>query len=127
MSSDAIDVNEEVRRAIQSSVSRGVSDHLSSITSPLKNLIDRELEARRELIENAIGESLDSAFTDKVLIDILADSIRKQFREHYLKLVGSGLEHRIKVIANDPVKRAKLTVALDELIRKLMNGEEVTK
>lgn len=113
-----MDTQQQIIRAIEDGIRDGVKSKLGAYGGPLDKWINDVLASHDKQFRQLLSEAIDSAMMDT---EFRADVIR-QFR-HKLGSVlvsrfGGELEKQVNALKSDPATRARITLAIDEIIKE---------
>lgn len=120
-----IDADKLLERAVNDAFRAGIKKAFTGYNSPLDKLvaaaIDKQSSAFRALLEEAIGTC--------VLNDGFRQEIREAVHRHLAKTLiqrfGGEIEKQVNVLLSDPTTRARITLAIGEIV-KTQPHREVT-
>lgn len=112
-----MDYERELTEAVKVGLQKAVADKLGGYNSPLDKMlagvIDREGEQLRTLLTTAI----QSAIGDDAWRDHIGNAIRGKLAAILIQRFGGELERQVNALKSDPVTRARITQAIDEIIK----------
>lgn len=112
-----ITIEEEICRAIQSGIAKCISDKLGNYNSPMDKFISEALSKRADEIKNLIDNGLTLALSDEMFRETIISSIRKKLGDLLVQRFGGELEKQVNALKSDPATRARITVAIDDIIK----------
>jgi hypothetical protein len=110
-------LEEEIMRAIQSGIAKAISERLNSYNSPLEKLIQESVAARSSDIKKLLDDSMGEALAAEGFRDTIKSSLRKKLGDLLIQRFGGDLEKQVNALKSDPATRARVTVAIDEIIK----------
>jgi hypothetical protein len=109
--------DEILGRAVFEGLRDGVTKKMDNYNSPLEKLVNEAINkhspAFRALLEDAVGGAIgDPAFQEEI-----KTAARTQLAKILVQRYGGELEKQVNALKSDPLTRAKITLALDEIIK----------
>lgn len=110
--------NKVVEDAVKSGIIDGIKSKFSAgYNSPLEKILQTAMETHaakvRALLEDAIEKSVnDPDFRDQVVAStraVLAKTLVQRF--------GGEIEKQVNALKSDPVTRARITLALEDIVK----------
>jgi hypothetical protein len=103
--------------AIRDGIREGVKAALSrTYNNPIEKMADEAIKSQSESIRSLVDEAIKSAIGDE---DFRAD-VRQQTRSLLAKILvqrfGGELEKQVNVLKSDPATRARITLAIGEIV-----------
>lgn len=113
-----IDADKLIANALRDGVTKAVQERICGYNSPLNGSIDRAIESQRSAIESLLTESLESCLGDHEFRAIIADATRQKLAKVLVARFGGELEKRVNELKSDPSTRARITVAIDNIVKQ---------
>lgn len=113
-----IDTDKLMLDAIRDGIREGIKDKFTrGYNSPLDTVVNESIKANtdkfRKLLESAIAGCLDDAqFTEDI-----ASAVRQSLAKTLVQRFGGELEKQINALKSDPLTRARIVMALDEIVK----------
>ncbi len=103
-----------IRDGIREGIKKRFTDGYNSTFEKVVNESIAAHSARfRKLLEDAIGSCLnDTDFTNDI-----AQAVRQSLAKTLVQRFGGELEKQINALKSDPMTRARIIVALDEIVK----------
>lgn len=113
------DFEKEILNTARSSIDKSIMDSLTKYNGPLQKLCERVIvendDYLYQLVKNDFGDFINSdGFKES-----LQDSIQSKISRVLVSSMGGEIEKRLNELRKDPATRAKITVALSNLIDSL--------
>ena len=109
----------DLMNSVKSGLHAAVKDRLtSSYNNPLGKVLDdviaKEADSLRELLLTGVKDAIaDPQFRE----DIRA-AIRVKLAKTLVERFGGELEKQVNALKSDPATRARLTIAIDEIVKR---------
>lgn len=113
-----LDSDKILEKAFMDACREGIHKKMTeSYSNPLSKLIDASIDKFegkfRALFEKAIATCLDDAqFTSDI-----ASAIRSALAKQLVQKFGGELEKQINALKSDPTTRARIIIALDDIVK----------
>lgn len=79
----------------------------------MTSVIESKTPELRLILEDAIAKSLnDTAFTDSI-----KQAVRQSLAKTLVQKFGGELEKQVNALKSDPLTRARIVLALDEIVK----------
>lgn len=114
---EKLSLDEMVNRAIEQGVIKGVSEKLGGYGSPLEKMICEVLDKRRNDIKKLVDDGISLALAQENFQETIHSSIRKKLGDILVQRFGGELEKQVNALKSDPSTRARITVAIDDIIK----------
>ncbi len=117
-----MDYEKEVNDAIRGGIREGVSRVFNNnYNNPLTKVVDEAVQNKhgefRKLIDSAIAGCLvDEDFTSSIKV-----AVRQQLAKILVQKFGGELERQVNALKSDPTTRARIVLALEEIVAKTGN------
>lgn len=115
-----MDLEKTLTQAIQDGIRDGVKSKLSSSygDNPLTKLIGEVLNKHDSAFRSMLSEALDSAVGDVTFRAEIRDSVRKTLAKTLIARFGGELEKQVNVLKSDPTTRARITLAIEAIVKE---------
>jgi hypothetical protein len=104
-------LREGLREAIKSKLTQGYSN-------PLDKAMEEVVAEQRESVRSLIGEAIESCMKDQMFREDLKTSIRAVLAKTLVSRFGGELEKQVNTLKSDPATRARITLAIDEIVKQ---------
>lgn len=112
-----IDTDKLFSNAIRDAITAGVKSQMTGYNSPLDKLVKDSIEKHhaefRALLEDAIG----SCIKDDVFRENIAEATRHTLAKLLVQRFGGELEKQVNVLKSDPTTRARIVLAIEEIVK----------
>lgn len=112
-------LQEELLRCVQSGIAKAVNDKLGGYNSPLDKILASTIEAQANDIKALLNASIAAALASDGFREQIASSVRKKLADLLVQRFGGELEKQVNAMKSDPSTRARITVAIDEIIQSM--------
>ena len=112
-----LDLAEIMLRNINEGIRDGIKSKLMGYNSPLEKMmtdcINEHGTAIKSLLSDAIAESVkDESFRLEI-----QTSLRSQLAKTLVQRFGGELEKQVNALKSDPTTRARITIAIEDIVR----------
>lgn len=113
-----LDSDKLLEEAIKNGLREGVEAKMkSSYDNPLDKMIKSAIDNHGERFRDLLSRSLTSCLGDKDFREEIAVSIRHTLAKTLISRFGGELEKQVNVLKSDPTTRARITVAIEEIVK----------
>ncbi len=115
----AIDQDKMFDDAIRDGIREGIKKRFTdSYNSPLEKVVSESIAKHtpkfRTILEDAIGSCLnDAEFTGDI-----QQAVRQSLAKMLVQRFGGELEKQVNALKSDPITRARIVMALDEIVKQ---------
>lgn len=114
-----MDIDKTLIAAVHDGIREGLKTKLMGYKSPVDGIVtaalDRETPALRELLVSSISSAIgDPDFQEQV-----RKQVRVRLAKKLIERFGGEMERQINTLKSDPATRAKITVAIDDIVSDL--------
>ena len=114
-----IDINEALANAIRDGLREGIKSRLSAqYGNPLDKLISEAVASSESGFRKLLETSLAACVSDEEFRRQIAESVRAVLAKTLVKRFGGELEKQVNQLKSDPVTRARITVAIEEIVKE---------
>lgn len=114
-----LDAEKLISDAVRDGIREGVKAKLgSSYSNPLDKLIDGVIQQNAGAFQSLLSESLASCMSDQQFRSDIAASVRSTLAKTLVQRFGGELEKQVNTLKSDPVTRARITVAIEEIVKQ---------
>ncbi len=115
-----MDINmEELAKCIKDGLRAAVKDRLgSNYGSPLPKLVDDAVAMHGAEMKALLGDTIKSCLNDDAFRTEIAAALRTSMAKTLVQKFGGELERQVNQLKSDPATRARITVAIDEIIKQ---------
>lgn len=112
-----LDSDKLLEHAIRDGIREGVKSKFTGYNKPLDALIESAIATHsgkfRVLLEDAIGSCVnDAEFRAEI-----ATAVRHNLAKTLIQRFGGEIEKQVNVLKSDPTTRARITLAIEEIVK----------
>lgn len=112
-----VDSDRLLLNAITDGLREGVKSKLTGYNGPLDKLITDSIAKHgtqlRSLLEGAIGSAIESVdFREEI-----TQAVNRSLAKTLIQRFGGEIEKQANVLKSDPVTRARITMAIEEIVK----------
>lgn len=115
-----MDIDQQVMNAVQDGIRKGVCDKLGGYNSPLDKLIGECLAKHDSAFRSLLTDAIGGAVNDPEFRAEVSSVVRKKLTSAMIGKFGGELEKQVNTLRSDPTTRARITLAIDEIIKERM-------
>lgn len=90
----------------------------STYQNPFDNLIESTIAKHSEKFRGMLDEALSSALGDGDFRETIRSSVRSLLAKTLIARFGGELEKQVNVLKSDPTTRARITLAIEEIVKQ---------
>lgn len=113
-----MDLETQLRQAIHDGIREGVKSRLAGYNSPLEKLLADIFLAESASFRSLLHGAITSAMNDETFRQDMAGQIRKKLAALLVQKFGGELERHVNALKSDPVTRARITLAIEEIVKE---------
>jgi len=115
-----IDADKLMFEAIRDGLREGLKNKLSGHYSntPVDKMIESAIAKHGDAFRDILDKSLLSCLGDKAFVDDIAQAVRHTLAKTLVSRFGGELEKQVNVLKSDPTTRARITVAIEEIVKQ---------
>jgi hypothetical protein len=114
-----INADELLTNAIRDGIREGIKSKLGNgYDSPLDKLVKATIEKHSGQFTSLLEDALASCLGNTEFRNDIATSVRHTLAKVLVQRFGGELEQRVNVLKSDPATRARITVAIDEIVKQ---------
>lgn len=107
-----------ILEAVRTGVQEGVQNKLNSTYSnPLSSMLDDVIKSNRYHFVNLLDDAIKSCVNDEVFREEVKAGSRKALAKVLVQRFGGELEKQVNALKSDPVTRARIISAIDEIVK----------
>ena len=111
-------IEEAVVNAMRDAIREGVKKQITdSYNSPLKAVCDAALSKHNESFRKMLEESIASCINDAIFREEIARAVRHSLAKTLIARFGGEMEKQVNVLKSDPTTRARITLAIEEIVK----------
>jgi len=113
-----IDSDKLLAQALRDGIREAVKSKLSSnYNNPLDTVITEALKKHAPAFSSLIGECVASCLSDQDFRGEIIGAVRKTLAKTLVARFGGELEKQVNVLKSDPATRARITLAIEEIVK----------
>ncbi len=114
-----LDIEKQVFDSIRDGIRDGVKQRLANgyTDNPIAKLIDGVLKNHDAEFRTLLTEGLASCFSDAEFRENIKQSVRHTLAKTLIARFGGELEKQVNVLKSDPATRARITLAIEEIVK----------
>jgi hypothetical protein len=117
------DHESELMQAVKAGLQLAVRDRLANqYNSPLEKVLVGIVEAEKEGLRELLFGSIRSALADPSFREQIAGAVRHKLAKVLVERFGGELEKQVNLLKSDPATRARITLAIEEIVRAKTQG-----
>lgn len=114
-----IDTNKIIENSIRDGIREGIKAKLSaSYGSPLEDIIKRCLETNSKAFRDLFEGAIATCISDAAFVEEIRCSVRHVLAKTLVQRFGGELEKQVNVLKSDPTTRARITLAIEEIVKQ---------
>ena len=119
--SEELSLEREIFNQVKDSIGKAIGASIVGYQSPLDKMIKDVIERRRMEIETLLGQAVDGALKGDFR-DTLQEACTRKLAKVLISKMEGEIEKRANDLRADPTFRARLTVAIGEVVKGI--GQE---
>ena len=113
-----LDLDTQILNAIKDGIRSGIKDQFTrSYNNPLEAVAKTAVENHKDEMARVVSESIQACIDDVNFNLELKEAVRKQIAKSLIAKFGGEIEKETNRLKSDPTTRAKITLAIDNIIR----------
>lgn len=112
-------LEQQIAEAARVAIGESISKTLVGYDSPLNKLVSRVVESKTGALERVVSAGFDAVMSADGFQAEVETAIRQKLARTLVGKIGGEIEKRINDLRNNPVTRAKVTLALERMIAEL--------
>lgn len=114
-----IDFNQRIEQEVGNSIKTAVSALLEGYNSPLSPLINQAVKNNAAAITTLLQDSIQSCLTNPDFTRVVRDECDRRLAKALVAKFDGAIEQELNKMKSDPVTRAKVTIAIAEMMEKV--------
>lgn len=112
------EIEETFIKAIQDGIRTGVIDRLKKdYNNPIDSVFKSVIEEIKIELTTILKDSIKECFNNTQFIQDIKDGVRKKLANILVQRFGGELEKQVNVLKSDPTTRARIVVAIEDIIK----------
>ena len=116
MSTGQSELEFQVLRATKEAIHTAVQNELVGYNKPLSRLCNQVIERHSTEITSLLDKEITSLISSDDFRCELRDALRSKVAKLMVSTIGGELEKRVNDLKSNPVMRAKITLALNQMV-----------
>lgn len=112
-----MDMNEQVQQAIQKAIHEGVSSVLTGYQSPITGIVKDAIKVNDSEIRILLYASVKECLEEESFRETTKQEVRRILARALIQKFGGEIESHVCKLKADPTTRARITLAIDEIIK----------
>lgn len=112
-----MDVEKLLTNSIQDGIREGIKSRLGGYNTPLDKLLADILKEQDAAFREMLGGAIESAIGDESFREEIRAQVRHKLATLLVARFGGELEKQVNSLKSDPTTRARITLALDEIMK----------
>ena len=113
-----MEYEQELLNAVRDGLRDGIKRKLSeNYNNPLDKILLSVLAQHRVDFEGLLGEAIESCVHDEAFREEIKSGARQTIAKVLVKRFGGELEKQVNALKSDPVTRARIVTAIDEIVK----------
>ena len=117
-----MNLESEIIAAVRSGISHAISEKLGGYNSPLDKLLQAAIDQQSSDIKSLMSSAISAALVDTSFRETIVAAVRKKLADLLIQKFGGEMEKQVNAFKSDPSTRARITVAIDEIIQSQMKA-----
>ena len=118
-----IDFNQRIEQEVGNAIKEAVSETLAGYNSPLKPLIEQAVKNNAAGIMGVLNSAVAKAVDNPNFIATMDEAVAHRLAKLLVSKFDSLLEQEVNKMKADPIQRARITLAMNEMINKIRGGK----
>lgn len=112
-----LNADDLIKNAIADAIREGVKNELlQGYNSPLNKLINDAVAAHQPAMRAVLEQGIASCLNDAEFREQLKAAVRQSLAKVLVQRFGGELEKQVNVLKSDPTTRARITLALEQIV-----------
>lgn len=114
-----IDIEKLLETAVRDGFVQAVTDKsMAHYDNPFKKLLELSIQDQNESLRALVGESVQKCVSDPAFRAEVATGIRSMMVNTLVARFGGELQKTVNSLKSDPTTRARITLAIEEIIKQ---------
>lgn len=114
-----INTDQLMENALRDGIREGLRSRFSAgYNNPLDKLVEAAISAHGDKFRALLNESLLSCFGDEKFRDDIRVAVRGQLAKTLIQRFGGELEKQVNTLKSDPATRARITLAIEAIVKE---------
>ncbi len=103
--------------AIQDGIREGIKSKFSGYNTPLDKLVQDAIAANAAKFKALLEDSVATFVANEAFRDEIRSAVHRALAKNLIQKFGGEIEKRVNVLKSDPTTRAKITLAISEIVK----------
>ncbi len=117
-----MDIDAALLGAIESGIREGIKSKLSGYGSPLDKTLNDVLAGHDAEFRSLLNGAIESAIGDQDFREKIRGEVLHKLSQVLVQRFGGELEKQVNVLKSDPSTRARITLAIEEIVKSKANS-----
>lgn len=114
-----IDADKMLENTLRDALREGVKSMCSrTYNNPIDTLVNKSLEAHSGTFRKILEDSIATCVADESFREEIASSVRAKLAKTLVHRFGGEMEKQVNVLKSDPTTRARITLAIEEVVKQ---------
>lgn len=113
-----IDHEKLLENAIRDGLREGIKSKLTGYNDPLNKLLNDAITARTSQLRALLDEAIAACIEDPEFRQNIREATSKTLAKTLVQRFGGELEKQVNVLKSDPTTRARITLAIEEIVKQ---------
>lgn len=104
--------------AIQCGLRDGIAKKIDGYNAPLGKIVDQAIERNADEMRRLLSEAIAGLIQDENFRETVKQGARNTLAKKLVQRFGGELEKQVNALKSDPTTRAKITLAIEEIVSK---------
>ena len=109
-------MEQEILKSAKAAISEAIVKELVGYSKPLSKLTEKVIDANMGTLYSLINDEFSSLLASDQFRDALKDALNAKLAKTLISRMGGELEKQVNELKANPATRAKITLAINELI-----------
>jgi NAD-specific glutamate dehydrogenase len=110
------DTDKLLLSTVREALGKGFSEACSRYDSSLRKLAEQVVEANHAELGSLLHEAIKTCVQDETFREEIKSAVRSHLAKLLVQRFGGELEKQVNTLKSDPATRARVVVALDEIV-----------
>ena len=119
-----MEIDEMLLGAIKDGIRKGITEQLTrSYKNPLDAIIEEAVKSQSAALRGMLDDAMKSVMGDAEFRTQIATQVRHKLASVLVARFGGELEKQVNVLKSDPATRARITLAIEEIVKERVTRE----
>lgn len=90
----------------------------SSYSNPFNDLFQMVIDANSGSLRSMLDDAIKSCVNETAFREEIAEGVRRSLAKTLIARFGGEMERQVNALKSDPTTRARITLAIDEIIKE---------